>query len=160
MPAAGVELVHLPVIAHMLGAFKLLDDLADGKLPCHTAPCVVVRIAAIQHHEGIGVSQHPRNGVHGFRAVHNAGITGRIQVGVDVHQPIRPFGLISAARNAFARTGKVMLDAVHRDAVQIVRGGVDFAVTGKGGNLQILAVSAGIAVQTGLAPPKSCRYRR
>ena len=48
-----------------------------------------------------------------------------------------------------------MLDAVHRDAVQIVRGGVDFAVTGKGGNLQILAVSAGIAVQTGLPRPKA-----
>ena len=155
MPAAGVKLVHLPVIAHMLGAFKLLDDLADGKLPCHAAPCIVVRVAAVQHHEGIGVAQHPGNGVHGFRAVHNAGITGRIQVGVDVHQPIRSFGLIPAARNAFAGAWEVMLDAVHRDAVQIVRGGVDFAVTGKGGNLQILAVSAGIAVQTGLPRPKA-----
>ena len=84
----GVEVIHIPVAADILRAFELLDHLAHGKLPSDARPDLIVGIAAIERHEGVGVAQHPGQRVHCLcRKAHtrNTAATGVIDKIIHIH---------------------------------------------------------------------------
>ena len=148
--AGSVEVLHLPVITDILRAFQLLDHLTDGELTSHTAPGTVIRVGTIQFHEGNRMTQHPADSVHGGILVHDAGIAGGVHVGRQINHRVGTSGLVAATGHPLPRTGEQVFKAVNYISLQEMRGGVDLAVSSHGSNLQILAIPAGTAMQTGL----------
>ena len=148
--AGSVEVLHLPVITDILRAFQLLDYLTDGELTSHTAPGTVIRVGTIQFHEGNRMAQHPADGVHGGFFVHDAGIAGGVHVGRQINHRVGTGGLVAATGHPLPRTGEQVFKTVNHISLQEMRGGVDLAVSSQSCNLQILAVPAGTAMQTGL----------
>ena len=148
----GIEVFHVPVAAHILRAFQLFDDLAHGKLARGAAPYLVVGIAAVKSHEGIGMPQHPAQRVHGACLIPHTGsaaIRGVGHEGIHVHQHIGAFGALILA-GALAGTGEIVFQAEYREALQIVRRSIDRAMRGGFRQLRIVAVLTGAAVQARL----------
>ena len=145
--AAGIEAVQIPIIADILGTFQLLNDFADGELSGTARPSVVVRVIPIQHHEGVGMPQHPGNGVKGGFVVDNAAVPGVIHVGINIHDNVGAGGLLAAAGFVFAGAGVGMLQAIHGNAFQIMRRCIYCPMAGQLGDLLICAVRTGGAIQ-------------
>ena len=154
LTGCAVELIHPPVIAHIPIALKLLDHLADGKLPGDTRPHVAVRIAGIHDHVRIGVPQHPADGVHGAASVNIAGIPRLDRVPVQIDNLKRTVGVV-------LRAGAVhgVFQTIDRLPLQIMRRGVDRAVAVELGNLLVFAVVSGTAVKVLLTGIKRLHTR-
>ena len=142
LPGCAVELIHPPVIAHIPVALKLFDHFANGKLSRDARPYVAVPIAGIYDHVRIGVPQHPADGVHGAASVNIAGIPRLDRVPVQIDNLKRAAGVV-------LRAGAVhgVFQTIDRLPFQIVRRGVDRAVSVQLGNLLILAVVSRTAVE-------------
>ena len=142
LTGCAVELIHPPVIAHIPIALKLLDHLADGKLPGDTRPHVAVLVTGIHHHVRIGVPQHPADGVHGAAVVNIAGVPRLDRVAVQIDDLKRAAGVV-------LRAGAVhgVFQTIDRLPFQIMRRGVDRAVAVELGNLLVFAVMPGTAVK-------------
>ena len=96
--------------------------------------------------------QHPAQRVHGACLIPDtcgAAIRGIGHEGIHVHQHIGAFGALIGA-GTLAGAGKIVLQAEHREALQIVRGSVDCAVRSRLCQLRIITVLSGTAIQTGL----------
>ena len=142
LTGCAVELIHPPVIAHIPIALKLLDHLADGELPGDTRPYVAVLVPGIHDHVRIGVPQHPADGVHGAASVNIAGIPRLDRVPVQIDNLKRAAGVV-------LRAGAVhgVFQTIDRLPLQIMRRGVNRAVTVELGNLLVFAVVSGTAVE-------------
>ena len=154
LTGCAVELIHLPVIAHIPIALKLLDHLTDGELPRDARPYVAVRIAGIHDHVRIGVPQHPADGVHGSASVNIAGIPRLDRVPVQIDNLKRAAGVV-------LRAGAVhgVFQTIDRLPLQIMRRGVNRAVAVELGNLLVFAVVSGTAVKVLLTGIKRLHIR-
>ena len=142
LPGCAVELIHPPVIAHIPVALKLFDHFANGKLSRDARPYVAVPIAGIYDHVRIGVPQHPADGVHGAASVNIAGITRLHRVPVQIDDLKRTAGVV-------LRAGAVhgVFQTIDRLPLQIMRRGVNRAVSVELGNLLVFAVVSRTAVE-------------
>ena len=77
--------------------------------------------------------------MHGCIGKDDPALARRIQIGINVHDGIRPFGRLVASA-AFAGTVIGVLQAVYCKSIQIMRCCIDRTVSGQGSNLRILAV--------------------
>ena len=142
LPGCAVELIHPPIITHIPVALKLFDHFANGELPGDARPHVAVPIAGIHDHVRIGVPQHPADGVHSAAAVNIAGITRLHRVPVQIDDLKRTAGVV-------LRAGAVhgVFQTIDRLPLQIMRRGVNRAVSVELGNLLVFAVVSRTAVE-------------
>ena len=142
LTGCAIELIHPPVIAHIPIALKLLDHLTDGELSGDARPHVAVLVTGIHDHVRIGMPQHPADGVHGAAAVNIAGIARLRRIPVQIDNFKRTAGVV-------LRTGAVhgVFQTVDRLPLQIMRRGINRAVTVELGNLLVFAVVSGTAVK-------------
>ena len=145
--AASIEAVQIPIIPDILSAFQLFDHFSDGKLSRDTRPGIIVGVIPIQHHEGIGMTQHPGNGMEGGLLINNPAVTGIIHIGIYIHDNVGAGGLLAAAGFVLAGAGIGVFQTIYGNAFQVMRRRIYSAMAGQLGNLLIGAVGAGGAIQ-------------
>ena len=120
-------------------AFQLLDDFSDSELSGNPAPGFVVGVVPVQHHEGIGMAQHPAQGMHGAFAEPDTGdaAVGRI-IGEGVH--IDQLVWTSTGIGIFTGPRLPLLQTVDDCSFQVMRRSVDQAMGRGPGKLRISAV--------------------
>ena len=154
LSTGSVKVVHIPVRTDILRALHFADDLTDGELSRHARPGKIIRIAAIQRHKGIGMPKHPADGVQCGFVIENAGIAGVAAIGIHIYDQVGTFGLLAPAVDVFTGPGKIVFQAIHSKALQIMGRSVNRTVIRRFGNLQIIAVLSGTAIQPALSHRK------
>ena len=146
----SVEVIHIPVVTDVLRAFQLLDYLAHGELAGDSAPCLVICVAPVKDHEGIGMPKHPSQGMHGACLEPHTGCPAISRIThkrVHIHKYIGPFGCQAVAAH-FTGAGQFVLQAVDCKSFKEMWGRIDHTVGRRSRDLRII-IYTGTPVEAG-----------